>query len=596
MSSSRRSVAADGADGADGASGAAGENEMPPSPLEDDLGVEDFDLKQDHLLGPSPVPPPPRLPDDDDDHSHDHDDDDDDDDEAAAARGSPGTESFRMKKGGGATSGNNGTGSGDHDHDHIVMLDEERDDKGHGGGTNGTSDSPDLELSPQPLTAEPPSSSSLSVASTPSPKRKRRERAVRKHPGAPKRFKSSYICFFTAKQPEIKERLGTTASVGEISKESAQMWKKLTPEEKSHWDHVAAKDKERYEAEKEAYTGPWQVSNKRQKKDKGSPKRPMSAFLHFSQTRRQAVKDDHPNMRNPEISRTLGEVWRGMSQEEKRPFVEREKVERGKYKVAMAKWKSEADQRRAEEKKREKEEMKKRKEDLKKQGERIMAYQKSYDTSSRRPPTASRYYNSYSHQQQGHHAAAAATSTGSAQSGSKPASGANVGQGHSAAGPGGSPTGQWQHMAHRGPAYPWVNTGYAAYYYPGYVAPVMYHQYPYPPYAGNSQAYPYGPSGSPSGGTHPHQHHPGGTVGSSSTPHRSSAFTQTQPRPQPHHVASTHHHNTDMGRGEISEDIAKAFAITSPKSSGPTGPTSADSTTPIPLLNDLPPSIPSPDM
>ena len=449
---------------------------MPPSPLEDDLGVEDFDLKQDHLLGPSPVPPPPPLP-DDDDHNHSHDDDgDDDDDEAVAARGSPGTENFRMKKGGGTTKGNHSNGTGDRAHGHIVMLDEERDDKGHDGGTNVTSDSPDLELSPQPLTGEPPSSA-LSAASTPSPKRKRREKAVRKHPGAPKRFKSSYICFFTAKQPEIKERLGTAASVGAISKESAQMWKNLTPEEKSHWDDVAAKDKERYEAEKEAYTGPWQVSNKRQKKDKGSPKRPMSAFLHFSQTRRQAVKDDHPNMRNPEISRALGEVWRGMSQEEKRPFVEREKVEREKYKVAMAKWKSEADQRRAEEKKREKEEMKKRKEDLKKQGERIMAYQKSYDATSRRQPTASRYFNSHPHQQPGRHAAAAANSTGSAQSDLKTANGANIGQGHSAAGPGGlTPVGPWHHMAHSGPTYPWANTGYTAYYYPGYVAPVMYHR------------------------------------------------------------------------------------------------------------------------
>ena len=121
-------------------------------------------------------------------------------------------------------------------------------------------------------------------------------------------------------------------------------------------------------------------------------------------------------------------------------------------------------------------------------------------------------------------------------------------------------------------------------------------EYPYPPYAGNTQPYTYGPGGSPSGGTHPHQHHPGGTVGSSSTAHGSSAFTQTQPRPPPHHTASNHHRNTHIGRGEISEDIAKAFAVASPKSSGPTGPTSADSTTPIPLLNDLPPSIPSPDM
>ena len=36
---------------------------------------------------------------------------------------------------------------------------------------------------------------------------------LRKNPKAPKRFKSSYICFFVAKQNEIKEELGQDSSV-----------------------------------------------------------------------------------------------------------------------------------------------------------------------------------------------------------------------------------------------------------------------------------------------------------------------------------------------------------------------------------------------
>lgn len=69
-------------------------------------------------------------------------------------------------------------------------------------------------------------------ASTPddaSPKRgpgrkKRDNSSLRKAPQAPKRFKSSYICFFMAKQPEIKDQLGEKATVTEISKRSAEMW------------------------------------------------------------------------------------------------------------------------------------------------------------------------------------------------------------------------------------------------------------------------------------------------------------------------------------------------------------------------------------
>jgi len=43
-------------------------------------------------------------------------------------------------------------------------------------------------------------------------------------PKTPKRFKSSYICFFMAKQPEVKEELGEAATVMAISKRSAEMW------------------------------------------------------------------------------------------------------------------------------------------------------------------------------------------------------------------------------------------------------------------------------------------------------------------------------------------------------------------------------------
>lgn len=70
-----------------------------------------------------------------------------------------------------------------------------------------------------------------------------------------------------AKQPEIKAELGEDANVTSISKRSAEMWKTLPPEERAHWDDVAAKDKQRYMNEKAIYTGPWQVPWKRVRKD-----------------------------------------------------------------------------------------------------------------------------------------------------------------------------------------------------------------------------------------------------------------------------------------------------------------------------------------
>jgi hypothetical protein len=125
-------------------------------------------------------------------------------------------------------------------------------------------------ISTDNITATAKNSSTVS-----SPTKQRRKRDVttmRKAPQAPKRFKSSYICFFTSKQPEIKGTLGDKATVMEVSKKSAQMWKELEPEERAHWEEVASKDKERYMMEKESYCGPWQVPYKRARKDPSAPK------------------------------------------------------------------------------------------------------------------------------------------------------------------------------------------------------------------------------------------------------------------------------------------------------------------------------------
>jgi hypothetical protein len=172
-------------------------------------------------------------------------------------------------------------------------------------------------------------------------KKKRDAAALRKAPNAPKRFKSSYICFFMAKQPIIKEQLGDQATVTAISKRSAELWKSLPSAERAVWDEIAAKDKQRYMIEKAQYTGPWQVPWKRVRKDPSAPKRPMSAFLFFSQGKRSEIKNANPDMKNTEVSRILGEQWRNLLDEERSPHVEQEKAEREKYKISIAAWRVE---------------------------------------------------------------------------------------------------------------------------------------------------------------------------------------------------------------------------------------------------------------
>ena len=63
------------------------------------------------------------------------------------------------------------------------------------------------------VVAESASGGSPPASGSGKTRKKRGSHSLRKAPQAPKRFKSSYICFFMAKQPEIKETLGDDATV-----------------------------------------------------------------------------------------------------------------------------------------------------------------------------------------------------------------------------------------------------------------------------------------------------------------------------------------------------------------------------------------------
>ena len=57
--------------------------------------------------------------------------------------------------------------------------------------------------------------------------------------------------------------------------------------------------------------GPWKIpSNKRKTKDPSAPKRPMSAFLAYSNSRRAALKREHPKSTNADLSRMLSKTWK----------------------------------------------------------------------------------------------------------------------------------------------------------------------------------------------------------------------------------------------------------------------------------------------
>ncbi|CDQ86892.1 unnamed protein product [Oncorhynchus mykiss] len=67
---------------------------------------------------------------------------------------------------------------------------------------------------------------------------------------------------------------------------------------------------------------PMPTRGDRSLKNKPHVKRPMNAFMVWAQAARRKLADQYPHLHNAELSKTLGKLWRLLSESEKRPFME----------------------------------------------------------------------------------------------------------------------------------------------------------------------------------------------------------------------------------------------------------------------------------
>ena len=89
----------------------------------------------------------------------------------------------------------------------------------------------------------------------------------------------------------------------------------MTPADRAIWDAKSKIDKDRYDTEMSTFKQHQKLHNtaptKKTKKDPDAPKRPMSAFLAFSNQRRAALKRKNPDATNADLSKMLSVQWKG---------------------------------------------------------------------------------------------------------------------------------------------------------------------------------------------------------------------------------------------------------------------------------------------
>lgn len=93
------------------------------------------------------------------------------------------------------------------------------------------------------------------------------------------------------------------------------------------YNELAAKDKIRYQKELATYKEEHPESSdeeeqtrkkKKKKKDPNAPKKPCSAFFHFSKKMRPVIKQENPDATFGQLGKIIGEQWAKLGPEERK--------------------------------------------------------------------------------------------------------------------------------------------------------------------------------------------------------------------------------------------------------------------------------------
>jgi len=61
------------------------------------------------------------------------------------------------------------------------------------------------------------------------------------------------------------------------------------------------------------------------------PKRGLSAFMFFSKETRPKIVAENPDMKFGQIGKTIGEMWRAMDDEQKKPYQDMAEEDKARY-------------------------------------------------------------------------------------------------------------------------------------------------------------------------------------------------------------------------------------------------------------------------
>ena len=147
----------------------------------------------------------------------------------------------------------------------------------------------------------------------------------KKDENAVKKPLSSYMLFCKDHRSVIStENVGIAPK--DVLKKLGEAWKALSDDEKAVYTEKASDDKRRYEEETGSKEKP-STSKKSNsdpiddgKDDGKEKKKSLSPYIRFCNEKRASVKESHPEMDGKTVIKTLGAMWRALSEHEQQSY------------------------------------------------------------------------------------------------------------------------------------------------------------------------------------------------------------------------------------------------------------------------------------
>ena len=71
--------------------------------------------------------------------------------------------------------------------------------------------------------------------------------------------------------------------------------------------------------------------SKKLRRDPNMPKKPLSAYIYFSQERREQIKKENPKMPVTHVMKEVSNRWSAMTKDEKEPYIVEAREDKKRY-------------------------------------------------------------------------------------------------------------------------------------------------------------------------------------------------------------------------------------------------------------------------